>query len=74
MPTVLRLRGELKRDVLENTLRTVVDRHEVLRTVILERDGVGYQHIMEEDRWSLGITDELSWGGGSVASVHFGVD
>ena len=62
LPTVLRLRGELKREVLENTLRTVVNRHEALRTVILERDGLGYQHIMEEDKWSLGITDSLAGG------------
>ena len=36
LPAVLRLKGELDRNVLENTLRKVINRHEILRTVIRE--------------------------------------
>jgi len=62
LPAVLRLQGELKQEVLENTLRAIVNRHEVLRTVILEHDGQGYQHIIPADSWSLGVTEEFTAG------------
>ena len=54
MPSVLRLNGDLDRDALGATLREIVHRHEVLRTVIREHEGLGYQHIMDADRWVLG--------------------
>ena len=59
LPAVLRLKGELNPEVLEQTLRTIIGRHEVLRTVILEHaNGRGYQQIMPEDGWKLGITEK----------------
>jgi amino acid adenylation domain-containing protein len=60
IPAVLRLHGELNIDALEETLKTIVNRHEVLRTAILEHDGSGYQQIMPADNWKLGITEESS--------------
>ena len=54
VPAVLRLKGELNPEALEYTLRSVIRRHEVLRTVIREDEaGRGYQHIMPESGWSL---------------------
>jgi amino acid adenylation domain-containing protein/non-ribosomal peptide synthase protein (TIGR01720 family)/FkbM family methyltransferase len=42
----LRLTGELSVGALESALRDVIDRHEVLRTVIIEdEDGVPYQQV-----------------------------
>ena len=60
LPAVLRLKGELNREALERTLRHIISRHEVLRTVIREYEGQGYQQIMMADNWSLGITEALS--------------
>jgi len=61
-PAVLRLKGELNKEALEQTLRSVIDRHEVLRTVIKEHEGRGYQQIMSPANWTLGITDGVAGG------------
>jgi amino acid adenylation domain-containing protein len=69
LPFVLRLKGELDRQVLQQALMTIVNRHEVLRTVIAEEDGQPYQHILVKDGWQLGdaghfvYTDELALAG-----------
>jgi hypothetical protein len=41
-----RLRGALDRDALERAVRTVVERHEVLRTVYVEEDGLPAQRVL----------------------------
>jgi Condensation domain len=46
----LRLRGVLDRDALERSLRTVIERHESLRTVIVPGGAEPLQRAMEE--WS----------------------
>ena len=53
IPFVLRLKGELDSLMLEKALRTIVNRHEVLRTVISEEDGRPFQHILDKDGWKL---------------------
>ncbi|WP_144716287.1 condensation domain-containing protein [Flavobacterium anhuiense] len=53
MPTVLRLEGALDVSVLEQTLQSIVSRHEVLRTVLLSEDGVGYQKVIGVEDWIL---------------------
>src|SRR6185312_2199694 len=46
--------GMLSIKALENSLRLIVDRHEILRTVIIEdTDGNGYQQIMPASGWKL---------------------
>ncbi|WP_367866609.1 non-ribosomal peptide synthase/polyketide synthase [Pedobacter sp. WC2423] len=57
IPTVLRLKGKLDKKVLESALREVVNRHEVLRTVILTEDGKPYQHILPANKWKLSVID-----------------
>ncbi|HEY8780009.1 MAG TPA: amino acid adenylation domain-containing protein, partial [Mucilaginibacter sp.] len=57
LPAVLRLQGELNGEALEKTLRQIIKRHEVLRTVIREHEGRGYQHIIPAGNWSLGTIE-----------------
>ncbi|MEV4518573.1 condensation domain-containing protein, partial [Dactylosporangium sp. NPDC049525] len=59
VPVVLRLSGDVDRIALDQALRDVLGRHEVLRTVLPAIDGQPYQHIVElEDLdWSLGIVE-----------------
>ncbi|HVI46039.1 MAG TPA: amino acid adenylation domain-containing protein [Chitinophaga sp.] len=61
VPMVVRLKGALNRNALAHALRTVVNRHEVLRTVILQEQGKPYQHILDENEWQLGITDDAQY-------------
>ncbi|WP_246253117.1 phosphopantetheine-binding protein, partial [Flavobacterium collinsii] len=45
IPIVLRLEGALDTSILEQTLQSIVSRHEVLRTILLSEDGIGYQEV-----------------------------
>ncbi|SEC23137.1 amino acid adenylation domain-containing protein [Tenacibaculum sp. MAR_2009_124] len=53
IPSIIRLNTELEIPILERSLKTIVARHEILRTVIYEKDGIGYQNVLSEDNWSL---------------------
>ncbi|MFJ5228432.1 amino acid adenylation domain-containing protein [Kitasatospora sp. NPDC088391] len=46
LPLVLELRGVLDAEALRGALLDVVERHEALRTVFPERDGVPYQRVL----------------------------
>ncbi|WP_430909721.1 amino acid adenylation domain-containing protein, partial [Maribacter sp. 2-571] len=49
----LSLTGALDVAVLEKCFKTIVDRHEVLRTVVKSEQGIGYQEMMSADQWTL---------------------
>ncbi|AKK73889.1 hypothetical protein OK18_15880 [Chryseobacterium gallinarum] len=53
--SVFRLKGPLDIPSLEKALGYIVDRHEALRTVIREEEGVPYQHILEKNNWKADI-------------------
>ncbi|MGO4294958.1 amino acid adenylation domain-containing protein [Chitinophaga sp. RAB17] len=57
IPTVLRLKGRLNTAALSYALQTIVNRHESLRTVIVEEEGVSYQRILEQDSWQMDISE-----------------
>ncbi|HVI46053.1 MAG TPA: amino acid adenylation domain-containing protein [Chitinophaga sp.] len=58
IPALLKLTGPLHHEALELALRAVVQRHEVLRTVIGEENGQAYQEIRTAESWVLErITD-----------------
>ncbi|MEO6230963.1 MAG: amino acid adenylation domain-containing protein [Ferruginibacter sp.] len=46
MPEVLRLRGKLNKAALADAFKQIVNRHEVLRTVILENETGPYQYVL----------------------------
>ncbi|MDI9916926.1 non-ribosomal peptide synthetase [Rhodococcus sp. IEGM 1379] len=49
IPVAIRLTGELNIPAMQAALRDLFDRHEILRTVYPEVDGVGYQKIVDAD-------------------------
>ncbi|MGO4292378.1 amino acid adenylation domain-containing protein, partial [Chitinophaga sp. RAB17] len=51
----LKLEGSLDKVALEYALRTIVNRHEILRTVIVEEDGKASQYVMDKDLWRLDV-------------------
>ncbi|WP_367866697.1 amino acid adenylation domain-containing protein [Pedobacter sp. WC2423] len=54
MPMYFRLSGTIRTDALEHAINEVVNRHEILRTVIREdADGQPFQLVLEKDTWSL---------------------
>ncbi|HTI08721.1 MAG TPA: amino acid adenylation domain-containing protein, partial [Puia sp.] len=57
IPQVLRLKGGLDVEALEYALRSLVNRHEVLRTVIRAEEGRAYQEVLPPDRWRLDILE-----------------
>lgn len=57
IPLVLRLRGELHESHLAEALQKIVNRHEVLRTVVLAKDGHLYQQLLAADSWHLTVAD-----------------
>jgi acyl carrier protein len=61
IPTVLRIKGRLNVPAVEHALRHIVNRHEVLRTVILEEDGKPYQHVLEKNDWRLLVIDAAAY-------------
>ncbi|MBA2613383.1 MAG: AMP-binding protein, partial [Bacteroidetes bacterium] len=57
MTPILRLKGELNGKAVEHALKTIIDRHEILRTVFCEDQGHGYQVIKEKGNWMLSEVD-----------------
>jgi amino acid adenylation domain-containing protein len=57
VPAVFRLKGKLDKAALEHSFRTIVNRHEVLRTVIHEQEGQPSQFIKEKNQWTLRYID-----------------
>jgi len=73
IPKVQWFNNDLNPDILEQALGAIVDRHEILRTVIYEAEGQPYQRVLERGKWELNfnmlneeanisllLTDEIS--------------
>ena len=62
---VFKISNDIKWDVLESSIRTIVSRHEVLRTLIKEdNEGNGYQLLLDDKEYPLepkkiDITDQV---------------
>jgi acyl carrier protein len=80
IPVAVRLAGELDVGALERALCDVVERHESLRTVFAERDGVARQEILEARavRPSLAVVgvreEELAEVLATAAGAEFALD
>lgn len=57
VPAVLRFNGVLNQAAMAHALRQIIVRHEVLRTVIEEKEGVAFQRITSQENWQLAIID-----------------
>ncbi|SKA37110.1 amino acid adenylation domain-containing protein [Chitinophaga eiseniae] len=67
VPAVLKLKGTVDTAALEQALRTIVDRHEVLRTVIgADEDGT-WQQSVPGNNWRLDIIDGAGDAGDTAA-------
>lgn len=53
MTFIFRLGGAIDLDAVEKAFRAIVNRHEILRTVIKEQNGAGMQVIRPADEWRM---------------------
>lgn len=60
MPMVFNLSGDLNPQHLEQAIQWVLDRHEVLRTVVNEVEGQAYQEVLSAQEWQLTTTDNFA--------------
>jgi amino acid adenylation domain-containing protein len=67
VPTVLRLSGKINQEALAFALKNIVARHEVLRTVYMEDDGMPYQIVQDAAQWQLSVIDGESFAGSEAA-------
>jgi amino acid adenylation domain-containing protein/non-ribosomal peptide synthase protein (TIGR01720 family) len=61
IPSIINLKGNLNIEALSNAIRQIINRHEVLRTVIVEQDGQPWQSIQEKDGWQLNELDGAAY-------------
>ncbi len=66
VPMVLNVAGMLDVPALSGALKQIMERHEVLRTVIREANNVPYQEIRSSDAWAMGHSDMQSAGPAAV--------
>ena len=72
---ILRIKGDLRQDVLEQSLKGVMLRHEALRTCFVQRDGSPYTTIQSGEDWKMTrATVELLPGEASEAGLWRYID
>jgi hypothetical protein len=71
LPTVLHLKGEVNIDALDYAFKSIVNRHEILRTVIYEKNGQGFQKVINENRSELQIIDGAGYKANKSALQEF---
>ncbi|MCL8537181.1 amino acid adenylation domain-containing protein [Chryseobacterium gallinarum] len=53
VPMFFDIRGNLDIILLEKSFNTIINRHEILRTVFFDIDGIPYQKLLPKDCWNL---------------------
>ena len=61
IPAVFRLKGTLDQEALAAALRGIVNRHEVLRTVIVQKPGMTVQRVLDPNQWQWKVIDDRSF-------------
>ncbi len=60
LPAVIKFTGDMNVDALERSFRELIKRHETLRTVFTENDGVPFQKIYTESDFRLEYSDLIN--------------
>ncbi|MFY0632137.1 MAG: amino acid adenylation domain-containing protein, partial [Flavobacteriaceae bacterium] len=60
IPIVFRVKGDFKLKLAEQSLELILRRHEVLRTVIKEEEGIGYQHVIKSENFKLNFHENIA--------------
>ena len=71
LPFIYTIKGVIDKQVLNEAFKTIINRHEVLRTVIMEEDGQGYQLVMPANEWQLQFEDAPSLNATATNSKNF---
>ncbi|MBB6270489.1 amino acid adenylation domain-containing protein [Pedobacter cryoconitis] len=58
IPLIFKIRGVFDLDALLSSFNHIVNRHEVLRTVIRQENGLPYQYILEKNTWKAEVLNE----------------
>jgi len=58
IPIVLELKGKVNPEAIQFAFGSIVNRHEILRTVIFQEEGNAFQRALEEDLWKLDFVHE----------------
>ncbi|CAM1358757.1 non-ribosomal peptide synthase/polyketide synthase [Tenacibaculum xiamenense] len=53
MPFIVKLKGNINVDILEKSLRYIIERHRALRTLLIEKDGEELQKVIPSNSWQL---------------------
>ncbi|WP_133054564.1 non-ribosomal peptide synthetase, partial [Niastella populi] len=53
IPSVAKLTGHVNVDIIAAAFKAIVNRHEILRTVYREEEGMAFQEILPENTWQL---------------------
>jgi amino acid adenylation domain-containing protein/non-ribosomal peptide synthase protein (TIGR01720 family) len=59
IPAVMRIPHEINIELLGKAMRKLVERHEALRTIFVEKDGIGYQEIISSEQFELNYISAL---------------
>ncbi|WP_237276456.1 non-ribosomal peptide synthetase [Tenacibaculum ovolyticum] len=54
----LKLTGNLNVDLLEASLKSIINRHETLRSIVLSDSGIPYLSFLETENWTLNAINE----------------
>ena len=68
IPVVVSIAGELSVADLERSIRSVLDRHESLRSVIRMESEAVWQEVQAADSWMMGQEDGRQWGEEELAA------
>ncbi|MBC7886372.1 MAG: amino acid adenylation domain-containing protein [Ferruginibacter sp.] len=69
LAVALRLKGRMNINALSGSLQTIVSRHEVLRSMILEEDGKPYLKIQDYKDWRLTKTNISTCNGETIQTL-----